>query len=214
MLGRIRGSEPQMSSSYAVVWLNLRRRCPSLRTILVTGACSRGDPSAAAIELAEVAAELDAASVLVMVLDSAMRDRREPDSSNPSVTVVAALSPHQIRTALSDPSEEFRFVIVVAPAPQNNSDSIAVAGAADVAMLVATAGRTQFADAQLAAELLRHAGLPVAAALLVSSRERRTTGVMDARVRRHSSRGRRIAELRQGGLHDKPPEQVAVGNEA
>jgi len=214
MLGRIRGSEPQMSSAYAVVWLNLRRRCPSLRTILVAGASSQADPSAAAIELAEVAAELDAASVLVMVLDSAMRDRREPDSSNPSVTVVAALSPRQIRMALSDPSEEFKFVIVVAPAPQINADGIAVAGAADVAMLVATAGRTPFADAQLAAELLRHAGVPVAAALLVTSRERRTRGVMDARIRRSSSRGRRVAELRQGGLDDEPPEQVAVGNEA
>jgi|SRR2546428_3282251 len=167
MLGSRRRAKPE--ASYAVVWANLRRRYPGLRTVLITGASTRDDPSVAAVGLAEAAATLDGSTVLVMVLDSAMQDQRVAASPGPSVRTIAGLSPGQVRTVLSDQSEDFAFVLVVAPAPQQGPDCIAMARLAQAAIMVAGSGRTRIGEARLAAELLRDAGLPIAVALLLTS---------------------------------------------
>jgi len=172
MLDRLRGTHPEADASCSVAcsvaWANLRWRYPHARTILITGASSRDDASVAALGLAEAAGRLDSSSVPVIVLDSASQDRHELDSPGSSVRVIRASSPAQVRSTLSSGGEKFGFAIVVAPAPQKGPDCISVAYAADVAILVARSGRTRFGEAQLAAQLLRQAGLPIAAALLLT----------------------------------------------
>ena len=192
MLGRARRIQADVSASYAVVWANLRKRYPNLRTVVITASSSGDDASVAAVGLAEAAARLDNGSGLVLVLDAAMRDRRVPDSAAPSVRIIVALSPDQVRTILDEAREEFAFVIVVAPPPQQDPECIAIAIAADAVILVARAGRTRFEVARLAAELLQQAGVAMAASLLLTPRAFRR-GRAPARVA--ASPGQ-IAELR------------------
>lgn len=192
-----RNRGPRADASYAVVWANLRKRYPDLRTLLVAGASSRDDPTATAIALSEAIARLDNAAVLVMVLDSAMRDRREPEPASSSVTVIGALTPDQVRITLSNQRGAVNVSIVVAPAPQTGADCIVVAGAVDAAILVATAGRTPFAEATLAAELLRQTGLPPAAAVLLGAPVRRSPQPVPARPRPSAAQSQAIAELRR-----------------
>jgi hypothetical protein len=168
MLDRFRGPHSDVDASYAVVWAHLRKRYPRLRTILVTGASGRDDATVAAVGLAEAAVRLDGSPILVMVLDSAKRDRQALDLPVASTRIIDALSLAQVRTALSDASGDFAFVIVVAPAPQTGPDCISLANVADVAILVARSGRTRFGDAQLAARLLRQVGVATPAALLLT----------------------------------------------
>jgi hypothetical protein len=174
MLDRFRGNPPEAdafcSVACSVAWANLRWRYPRARTILITGASSRDDAEAlygAALGLAEAAGRLESSSVLVIVLDSARQTPNVLASSAASVSIVGALSPAQVRAALSGRGEKFAFAIVVAPAPQKSPDCISLAYAADAAVLVARSGRTRFGEAQLATKLLRQAGLPIAAAMLL-----------------------------------------------
>ncbi|TMD21247.1 MAG: hypothetical protein E6I99_12560 [Chloroflexi bacterium] len=197
MLGARRHRGSRADASYAVIWANLRKRYPDLRTLLVAGASRRDDPTATALALSDAIVRFDNATVLVMVLDSAMQDRREPESASPSVTVIGALSPDQVRIALSNQRDTVDVSIVVAPAPQTAVDCIAVAGAADAAILVATAGRTPSAEATLAAELLRQTGLPPAAAVLLGAPARRSPQPAPARPRPSAAQGQAIAELRR-----------------
>jgi hypothetical protein len=194
MLGRLRGPPPEAGASYSVAWANLRRRYPRARTILITGASSRDDASDAAVGLAEAAGRLDNSSVLVMVLDSARQDRQALASPASSVKIIGASSPAEVRAALSSAGEEFAFAIVVAPAPQKGPDCISLAYAADVAILVATSGRTRFGEAQLAARLLRQAGLPTAAALLLTKRTLRSRKLVEAGDTLSLAHGEGIAE--------------------
>jgi len=192
-----RNRGPRADASYAAVWANLRRRYPDMRTVLVAGASRRDDPTATALALSDAIVRFDNATVLVLVLDSAMQDRREPESASPSVTVIGALSPDQVRIALSNQRDTVDVSIVVAPAPQTAVDCIAVAGAADAAILVATAGRTPFAEAELAAALLRQTGLPPAAALLRGAPGRHSPQPAPARPRTSAAQSQPIAELRR-----------------
>ena len=214
MLDRFRGPQADVAASCAVVWAHLRKRYPQLRkrdprlqTILVTGASGGDDATVAAVGLAEAAVRFDGSTVLVMVLDSATRDWRALDSPVPSVTIIDALSSAQVRTALSAPSGDFAFTIIVAPAPQTSPDCISLAYAADVAILVATLGRTRFGEAQLAVRLLRQAGLATAAALLLTKHALRSGTSVQADATRLSGHGHRI------GLGDSlaPPEAVGEG---
>lgn len=172
MLGRLERAKPDSRASYAVLWASLRKRFPGLRTILVTAASNGDDARVAAVGVVEAAVGLDGGAGLVLVLDSAMQDRRVPDPPGPSVRIIVALSVGQVRTVLSELGDEFRVVTIVAPPPQQGTECIAIAGAADVAILVARSGKTRFGEAQLAAELLRHAGVTIAASLLVTRRAR------------------------------------------
>jgi hypothetical protein len=168
MLDQFRGPHSDVDASYTVAWAHLRKRYPRLRTVLVTAASGRDDATVAAVGLAEAAVRLDGIPVHVMVLDSAKRDRQALDSPVSSTTIIEALSPDQLRTALSNPSGGFALMIVVAPAPQTSPDCISLANEADVAILVARLGRTRFGDAQLAARLLRQVGVATPAALLLT----------------------------------------------
>jgi hypothetical protein len=117
---------------------------------------------------------LDLSFVLVMVLDSAIHDLKALESTASSVRIVGASSPAQARAALSKGGgQRFEFAIVVAPAPQAGPDGVSLAETADVAVLVARAGRTRFGEAQLAGKLLRQVGLPTAAAMLVTAHAQR-----------------------------------------
>jgi len=170
VLGRPRPAKPDSTASYAVLWASLRKRFPGLRTILVTAASYSDDATVAALGVVEAAVGLDGGAGLVLVLDAAMRDRRHPDPPGPSVQIIVALSVGQVRTVLSELDDDFGVVIIVAPPPQQGTECIAIAGAADAAILVARSGKTRFAEAQLAAELLRHAGVTTAASLLLTRR--------------------------------------------
>ena len=192
MLGR-RRAQADAGPSYAVIWANLRKRFPGVRTVLITAASTGDDASVAALGLAEAAVSLDDSSALVLVLHSAMRNGRLPNAPGASVRMIPALSPGQVRTILSQVGEEFPLVIVVAPPPQHDSECIAIGRLADAAILVARAGRTRFAQAQVAAERLRQAGIAIAAAVLLIRRTFRGGKSVDARAFADTGQ---IAELR------------------
>jgi hypothetical protein len=239
MLGRFRRPQANVGASYAVVWANLRKRYPRLRTILVTGASGRGDATVVAVGLADAAVNLDrspekrarrqlrsanvplasandtpppignpapltlatsvaehSSRVLVIVLDSAKGDRNPLESPVPSVRIIEAPSPAQVRTALSA-SGDFAFVIVVAPAPQEGPDCISLADSADVVILVARLGRTRFGDAQLAARLLRQVGEGPAAALLLTKQLLRSRTAVQPDASPASGHGQRIGSRKR-----------------
>lgn len=179
MLGSSRGRRASAAATYAVVWANLCNQYPRLRTVLVTGASERDDATAAALGLAEAAVRADrvpaghagvegGGHVLVILLDP--HQHRPVESPVSSVRTCEARSPAEVHSLLSGARDEFGLAMIVAPAPQTGPDCVSVAGAADAAVIVATSGRTRFAEAQLASSLLRQVGVTVAAALLQSGR--------------------------------------------
>ena len=191
MLGR--GAKSDSTASFAVVWANLRKRPAGSRRILVTAASSGDDATMAALALADAAVRLDGASGLVLVVDSARRNRRVPQSPAPSVRIMVAVSPTRVRAIVSQLGEQFDFVIVVAPPPQRGPDCISVAAVADAAILVTRSGGTRFGEAQLAAELLRQAGVMTVAALLLTRRIWKSGKSVDAPAFEEPGQ---IAELR------------------
>jgi Mrp family chromosome partitioning ATPase len=107
--------------------------------LLVTGATARDPADGVASELAAAAAE---AGQQVAVIPSDARDlaRRSPAD----LTVIAA------------------------PSPETSARVVRLAAAGGPVIVVATAGRTRFREAQRTAELLRQAGGQVVAAVLVA----------------------------------------------
>jgi hypothetical protein len=205
MLARFRRPRPDPGAAYAVAWINLRKRFPGLRHLLVTGASSGDDASLAAVELAEAAVRLDGGQGLILILDSAMQDRRVPET-DAAVRIIVALSPGQVRGVLAEPTEDFAFVMVVAPPPQYDPECITVAPLAEAAVIAARAGQTRFRDAQLAADMLRQAGVATGAALLLSHR---SAGRRPAKVTSLRGAGR-IADLRPRSAVSAPDSTVGI----
>jgi Mrp family chromosome partitioning ATPase len=213
MLSRSKGSDLALDASYTAVWAHLRKRYPRLRTIMAAAASGRDDATVAAMRLAEAAARLDGSTILVMLHYSAMLDPHGVDAfAVPTVRVLDGLSAAQVRSALAEGNEKFACTIVVGPAPQTDPDCISLALLADVAILVARPGHTQFAEAQLAARLLRQSGVTVAAALLVQKRKTRRVKSIDTKAGRLSGHRQQVAEVRQVGFGDRPVPPEVVGD--
>jgi MinD superfamily P-loop ATPase len=128
---------------------------------------------------------------------------RSVQSPVASVQVIAAESPAQVRSLLHEASEEFGLAIVVAPAPQTGPDCISLANSADAAVLVATSGRTHFAEAQLAANLLRQVGVTPSAALLLTK-----DGLRERSQRADAARAGEDGQRIGYGERPAPPEVV------
>src|SRR5439155_23166705 len=64
----------------------------------------------------------------------------------------------------------FDLIIACTPPPGYSSNAMSIVTSTDLAIIVATRGRTRFRDARWAAELLRHTGVPVAGAILQARR--------------------------------------------
>jgi hypothetical protein len=118
---------------------------------------------------------------------------RSVESLDPSVQVIAAPTPARVHSLLPDARKEFGLAIVVAPAPQTGPDCISLANSADATVLVATSGRTHFAEAQLAANLLRQVGVTPSAALLLTKHGLRKRSL---RGRPRWGEGQRVGWLR------------------
>lgn len=153
-----------------MVWASLRNQVKPPRTVLVTGASTGDDATPAALDLAAAAVRLDSGPGLILVLESAMHGPYMPEAPASSVRIMAPLTLSHVRSVLAQVTNEFGFIIVVAAAPQQSADCVAIATMADAVVMVARSGRTHFAEARLAAELLRQAGVTVAAALLTRDR--------------------------------------------
>src|SRR5206468_10899719 len=108
LLGSSRGHRTSAAAAYAVVWANLCKQYPRLRTVLFTGASERDDATAAAVGLAEAAVRADrglaagpsgaegACRVFVILLGPAKG--RVVDSPVPSVRISDAQSPSHVHT--------------------------------------------------------------------------------------------------------------------
>ena len=70
----------------------------------------------------------------------------------------------------ADGADELR--VIAAPSPEVSSRALNLAGSTDLAILVATAGRTRFGEARRTAEMLRQAGSDVAVGILLPPRRR------------------------------------------
>ncbi|TMC39869.1 MAG: hypothetical protein E6J28_02790 [Chloroflexi bacterium] len=70
-------------------------------------------------------------------------------------------------------TEADELKVIAAPSPDVSSRALNLAGSTDLAILVATAGRTRFGEARRTAEMLRQAGSEVAVGILLPPRRRR-----------------------------------------
>jgi hypothetical protein len=78
--------------------------------------------------------------------------------------------------ALADGDGKYDLTIMSAPSPDRDPTAITLARTADIAIVVATAGTTRFADVRRTADALRLAGIQVAAGVFAphSGQQRRT----------------------------------------
>ena len=124
---------------YALAHAGLLAASPQLRRVLVAASSPRDQVDVAARGLAAAATEGGQVAVVV-------------DGSDEEAAHAAAT--HELK-------------VIAAPSPEVSSRALNVAGSADLAVLVATAGGTRLADVRRTATMLRHAGTDVAVGILL-----------------------------------------------
>lgn len=170
------GNQPQHleqeAASYALAHASLVARREGVRSVLVVAA-TLGDPVAdVGVGLARAAADLGE-RVLVIQADrrSGVGQEAVSRSFGPgrAARVVVEATEHEDEDRQTDlPSPDgFDLIVSCTPPPGYSSDAMAVVSATDVAVVVATRGRTRFRDARWTAELLRHTGVRVSGAILL-----------------------------------------------
>jgi capsular polysaccharide biosynthesis protein len=147
---------------YALAHANLLAHQRPFERLLITGATARDPADAVAWDLAAAAA--DAGQTVAVIPTTMLEGVLRP---GPELTVIAA------------------------PSPETSSRVVKLAASGGPAIVVATAGATRFREAQRTAELLRHAGAQVVAAVLVSR-------VADRGSNEHRSNGHRTGNQRNG----------------
>src|SRR2546423_820442 len=83
----------------------------------------------------------------------------------PSKVVVEAVAKEDVGRELTT-ADGFALIIACTPPPGYSSNAMSIVTSTDLAIVVATRGRTRFRDARWASELLRHTGVPVARPIL------------------------------------------------
>src|SRR5438105_2608715 len=159
----------QASSPYAVVRANLLALHPDLTKVMVVAASPK-------VQVRPIAAGLGSAAVkagqkvMVVEADAPIYVMEQQLGRNGSrMTIVSAPVDANGRTAngaTGDANERCDLTITLAPPPHANAPLLPPAAVGDVAIVVATAGLTRFAEVRRATDALRQAGIDVAASVL------------------------------------------------
>lgn len=169
------GSRPDRmereAASYALGHASMVARYEGVRSVLVVAATLGDQVAEVGLGLARAAAELGD-RVLVIQSERGSNGGAEaigatlgPGRSS-RVVVEAADLEEQARYDL--PSRDgFDLIVSCTPPPGYSSEAMSVVSATDVAIVVATRGRTRFRDARWTAELLRHTGVRLSGAILL-----------------------------------------------
>jgi capsular polysaccharide biosynthesis protein len=158
---------------YVLAHANLRARYPNAHTVLMAGASPRDDAGHVATELGSVAAdEGDRVLVLQSSGVAGAPDSRLDGSGPTRVAVHSEKELYRFLADLKQGARRFDVVLLSMPSPERSSMAVGAVQASDFGILVATAGRTRYADAQRTAETLRSAGLELAASVLLAEPRR------------------------------------------
>jgi hypothetical protein len=93
-----------------------------------------------------------------------------------TVVLPADADPGLSLRALTADNDGYDFAVVAVPSPDLSPAAVAYAPAVGLAILVATANKTRFPEAQRTAELLRQSGAELVGSILVSDRVRQDGG--------------------------------------
>lgn len=165
------------SDSYSLALAHVLARSPGARTVLVVAASRRDDSDPVAAGLGAAAAgagqhadvvDFDRASVGSPRLtrsDVAGMTRISMPHGNGAATAAAVAEVGRIHD--SGPSSD-NLALVALPSPDVSPAAVMLGRTSPQAALVATRGVTRFGEARRTAELLRQAGIDVAAGILVN----------------------------------------------
>jgi capsular polysaccharide biosynthesis protein len=166
------------AASYALAHASMLVRQEGVRSVLVVAA-TLGDPvDDVGLGLARAAADF---GDRVLVLQSSGNGNGGNGSDGPggrgevshrnwalertSKVVVEAVAKEDVGRELTT-ADGFDLIIACTPPPGYSSNAMSIVTSTDLAIVVATRGRTRFREARWASELLRHTGVPVAGAIL------------------------------------------------
>jgi capsular polysaccharide biosynthesis protein len=158
---------------YVLARANLRARYPNAHIVLMAGASPRDDAGHVATELGSVAAdEGDRVLVLQSSGVAGAPDSRLDGSGPTRMAVDSEKELYRFLADLKQGARRFDVVLLSMPSPERSPMAVGAVQASDFGILVATAGRTRYADAQRTAETLRSAGLELAASVLLAEPRR------------------------------------------
>jgi capsular polysaccharide biosynthesis protein len=173
--GRREGEQSEReAASYALAHASMLVRQEGVRSVLVVAATLGDQVDDVGLGLARAAADF---GDRVLVLQSSgtgnggeAHGGREPSHRNwalerTSKVVVEAVAKEDVSRELTT-ADGFDLIIACTPPPGYSSNAMSIVTSTDLAIVVATRGRTRFKEARWASELLRHTGVPVAGAIL------------------------------------------------
>jgi hypothetical protein len=189
-------------------------RQEGVRSVLIVAATLGDQVDDVGLGLARAAADF---GDRVLVLQSSGRQNGEEghggrDGSHrgsalerTSQVVVEAVAKEDVGRELTS-ADGFDLIIACTPPPGYSSNAMSVVTSTDLAIVVATRGRTRFKDARWASELLRHTGVPVAGAIMLA---RRAAGRSAPRPRLAPLRGTGTITTRraEGPIRPEPAER-------
>jgi capsular polysaccharide biosynthesis protein len=167
---------------YSLALASVLARAPETRALMVTSASADDHSQAVAAGLGAAAALAGQRVVVVQADGQAAHDGNghTPNGGwfpHQQVTGMTTVTPPEdgggTATAVTQLLKQYDFesadtlLVVAVPSPDTNPIALLLGQTARRAVLAATAGVTRFRDARRTAELLRHAGVEIAAAILL-----------------------------------------------
>ena len=162
------------AASYSLAHASMLVRQEGVRSVLVVAATLGDQVDDVGLGLARAAA--DFGDRVLVLQSSGTRNgggrhggregsHRGSALERTSQVVVEAVAKEDVGRELTS-ADGFDLIIACTPPPGYSSNAMSVVTSTDLAIVVATRGRTRFRDARWASELLRHTGVPVAGAIL------------------------------------------------
>lgn len=177
-----RQSDSRRAAAYALAWAAVLAENPAPRTLMLVGASSGDSAARSASAIAEAAGRSKRAVVVFGGEDDgAAGSAQGPQAADvgmagavqaaPDGTLALPLNQPYWDHGGTEPGEAFDLVVTSVPAPSEHPVAMTLAISTDVAIVVATAGRTRQEEARRTAESLRLAGVPLVASILVTPSE-------------------------------------------
>jgi capsular polysaccharide biosynthesis protein len=152
---------------YAMARANLRARYPKARTVLVAAASARDPAHLFATGLAHDAAAAGQRVLLLQGDGEASGTAASANGDSLTTLPLGSLDSDRQAATLAEARDRYDLAILSVPSPDSQPIVLSLARSSDVAILVATARVTRFAEARQAAESLRRAGVELAASVLL-----------------------------------------------
>jgi capsular polysaccharide biosynthesis protein len=157
-------------NAYALTLASVRAKYPDEKMLMVVAAAPRDRADGVATGIGKAAAYGGERVVLVRA-DPVDGIPHSVSPNGSGLTIVRLPSTPDPRLALgrlADGNGPYDFTVLSVPSPQSDPVAMSLAGAARLAILVATAKQTRFGEARDAAEALRQAGFAVAGSVLIA----------------------------------------------